>query len=835
MKHIDSYARVRFALCVFLLLAVCTSAAADVRETALPNGLKVLTKEVHAAPVVSVYVWYDVGSRNEVAGITGITHYVEHMLFKGSEKFPKDELKKVIETNGGVWNGFTSYDYTAYYVTLPSDKLELALEIEADRMVNSLMDEDEFEAERSVIVSEREGKENDPVSVLREAVNAAAYMAHPYGNPIIGWKSDILAITYEQLVDYYRSFYAPNNATLVIVGNFETESALELVKEHFGDIPPGKPKPEVVTVEPEQHGLRRVKVVREGNTHHIMGGYHIPSIEHPDRSALDVLQVVMSSGRTSRLYRSLVDTQLATSAYLWSWGGQDPTLATMYIQVRDGVDPADAEKAFLAEIEKVKSEPISDAELSRAIAKAEADFVYSQDSVSRQAYQLGYYETIASHKYLAGYLDNLRKVTKQDVLRVARTYLNESNLTIGEFVPLSPSSGGSPPVGEAPIPPVEYYRTPVTLANSVDGAVQEQVSSTVRLAEQSLPTRKVLPNGLVVIVQENRAVPIVEIRAAVRAGSVFDPIDMAGLANFTAGMLNKGTNNRSWEEISEITESVGASVSATGGLEQATISGKMLAKDFPAVFDIVADTLTNPSFPMEEIEKHRTQLYTSFRALEDSPARVAQDKLFETLYPSDHPYHRRPQGYRETVAKFTREDIQTFYDAYYRPDATCIVIVGDVSADQAVAEVEKVLGEWKADGAAPKPVIPDVPARQGEFVVVEMPDKSQVEIRMGHPALKRTDPDFYAANLMNTVLGGSSGIGRLFADVRDEQGLAYSVWSFFDSSYYGGTFLAGAGANPANTDQAIATIKANIEKVRNEGITAQELEEAKGRNIGRSR
>lgn len=824
-----TYRRIlRLALLLFLLLAAVAAAAEEVRETVLSNGLKVLTKEVNAAPVVSAYVWYKVGSRNEVTGITGITHYVEHMLFKGSREFPKDKLKKVIETNGGTWNGFTSYDYTAYYETLPSDKLELALQIEADRMVDSLMNKDEFEAERSVIISEREGKENNPTSLLQEAVNATAFMAHSYGNPIIGWKSDIEAISHEQLTDYYISYYAPNNATLVIVGSFETDRALELVKKHFGEIPPGKPMPEVVTVEPEQRGLRRVKVTREGSARYIMGAYHIPAVDHPDRYALDVLEVVMSSGRTSRLYRSLVDKQLAGAAYFWASDAKDPTLAGFFIQVRDGVDPSEAEKAFLEEIEAVKTEPISDAELNRAVAKAEAEFIYQQDSVSRQAHTIGYYETIFSYKYLDTYLDNLRKVTKDDVLRVAKTYLNADNLTIGEFVPTSPSSSDT---GRSTSPDNSVQHSESS-RDSIAPGVQESKETGKTATERALPTRRILSNGLVLIVQENHSVPIVEMRAVVRAGSVFDTDETAGLADFTASMLNKGTNKRSWQEISELTESVGATVSASGGMEQSGISAKMLAKDFPQITEIVADILTNPAFPVEEIDKHRSQLYTAFKAWEDDPQQIAEEKLFEVLYPEGHSFRRRLQGYQETISGFGREDLLAFYRKHYRPDVAYLVIVGDVTADQAAAEVEKALGRWKAEGIAPTPTIPDVPLRPARTTAVTMPDKSQVEIRMGHPALKRTDPDYYATYLMNTVLGGSSGVGRLFADVRDNQGLAYGVWSYFDANLHGGTFLAGAGVNPANVDKAVSAIKANIEKISSEGITEQELSEAKSRNIG---
>ena len=411
------------------------SANGKVAEFTLSNGLKVLLKEIHVAPVAACYIWYKVGARNEYPGITGISHWVEHILFKGTPSLPKEELKRQIERNGGRWNGFTNADYTAYFEILPVDKIELALKLESDRMQNSIFDESEIESERTVILSEREGAENHPQFLLREEVQAAAYKAHPYQWGVIGWKSDLQSITREDLYNYYRDYYVPNNAILVLVGDFDTEQILKKVNDYFQDIPAGGNISEPRTVEPEQHGEKRVIVRKEGNIAYVNLAYHIPAVSSQDIYPLDVLRMVLSYGRTSKIYRNIVDKELATSAAFYTGRNKDPGLAWIYAEVRDSVKPEAVEQALLNEVSTIQSELVSDVELNRAINQAEAGFVYQQDSVSNQAHGLGYYESIISHQFLDSYLQNIRSVSKEDIQRVAQKYLCEDNRTVGYFIP----------------------------------------------------------------------------------------------------------------------------------------------------------------------------------------------------------------------------------------------------------------------------------------------------------------------------------------------------------------------------------------------------------------
>ena len=341
----------------------------EIIEHQLINGLKVLTKEVHAAPVASSYIWYKVGSRNERPGLTGVSHWVEHMLFKGTPKFSKEELGRFIEGNGGRWNAFTSNDYTAYYETLPADKIEAALALESDRMQNSVFDPEEVEAERTVILSEREGYENTPQFVLREEVQATAYKAHPYQWGIIGWPSDLKTMTRDDLYNYYRQCYVPNNATLVLVGDFDTPDLMKQVETHFGPLAPGESITGPSTIEPEQRGERRVTVRKEGTLAYVAIVYHIPAAGHPDFYPLEVISTVLSMGKTSRFYRAVVDKQLATSAYFYPDFSKDAGLAWTFAEAQVNVDPATLEKALLEQIDRIQNDPLTEAEWKRRSTK----------------------------------------------------------------------------------------------------------------------------------------------------------------------------------------------------------------------------------------------------------------------------------------------------------------------------------------------------------------------------------------------------------------------------------------------------------------------------------
>lgn len=417
-------------------------------EHHLPNGMLVLTREVHAAPVATCWVWYRVGSRNEQLGTTGLSHWVEHMLFKGTPSIPKGEMDRLIARNGGTFNAFTSNDFTAYHATLPAERIELSMQIEADRMVNSLFAPDEVESERTVIISEREGLENDPEWWINEAVMAAAFQLHPYRNDVIGWKHDLLAITRDDLYRHYQTYYKPNNAVLVLVGDFDTDTLMRQVERDFAALPVGLPRPDRQTYEPEQQGERRVTVRRPGPAQYVQIVYQTPACRSPDFAALVVLDAVLSgakpmgsggaaqTNRSARIYRALVETQLASGAGSSYRATIDPYLFELSATVRESHTAAEVEAALLAEVEKIQQDGVSDAEMAKVIKQTRAQIAYSGESITSQALMLGMWEMLDSYRRINTLLDELSGVTAADVQRVARTYLVENRRTIGHFVPI---------------------------------------------------------------------------------------------------------------------------------------------------------------------------------------------------------------------------------------------------------------------------------------------------------------------------------------------------------------------------------------------------------------
>lgn len=413
----------------------------------LANNMLILVREARNAPVAASALWYRVGSRNERMGLTGISHWVEHMLFKGTASIPAGELDRLVARNGGTFNAFTSHDYTAYYETLPADRIALALQIESDRMANALFDTDEVERERTVILAEREGHENDPDWWLNEAVMAAAFQIHPYRNDVIGWTSDLHSITRDDLYRHYQTYYMPNNAVLALVGDFDAATMLDMAERTFGDLPVGPPIPAVNMSEPQQQGERRVTILRPGAAPYVQIVYHTPDCRHSDFAAMVVLDAVLSgakplgfgggsqTNRSARLYRALVETQLASYTGSSYGAAFDPFLLELYANVQEDRSTEQIEQALLAEVEKVRRESVTEQELQKVRKQVRAQVAYSSESVTSQALSLGLWEVLDSYTRIDRLLDELATVTAEDVQKVAQLYLAEENRTVGHFIP----------------------------------------------------------------------------------------------------------------------------------------------------------------------------------------------------------------------------------------------------------------------------------------------------------------------------------------------------------------------------------------------------------------
>ena len=423
----------------------------ETHKVKLANGLTVLVREAHAAPVASFWIWYNVGSRNEHLGVTGISHWVEHMLFKGTSAFPKGEAERAIARDGGVFNGMTAYDFTTYFATLPAERIELALRIEADRMLHSLFDPDEVSAERTVIISERQGAENQPEFLLNEELMSAAFRVHPYGTDTIGHMCDLETMTRDQLYAHYRTYYTPSNAVAVAVGDFDTREMLQLIEQHFGAIPSGPEIPVVNAVEPPQQGERRVIREGEGIVAYLQMAYRAPTIYEPDFFALTALDTILTgasgvtfvggglTNKSSRLYKALVTTELAAGVSGSLIPTVDPFVYSLAAVVRAGRTVAEVEEALDAEIARVIAELVAPEELAKAIKQTKAQFAYSSESVTGQALWIGFSEIFADYTWFENYIPALSAVTLEDVQRAAQTYLRPSNRTVAWYVPIQQS------------------------------------------------------------------------------------------------------------------------------------------------------------------------------------------------------------------------------------------------------------------------------------------------------------------------------------------------------------------------------------------------------------
>ncbi len=431
---------------ILLILLICllhflpvNSYGREIQEFVLSNGLKVITLEEHKSLTVTFQIWYKVGSKDEPTGKTGLSHLLEHMMFKGTKKYGKGEFSRTVAMNGGNENAFTSKDYTAYFETFSSDRIYLSLELESDRMVNLFLDQEEFELERKVVQEERRlSTEDDPISIVIEDLYATAFKVHPYRSPIIGWMQDLESLTRDDLSGYYKKYYIPNNAIIVVVGDFNTKTLLPNIKGYFENIPMGPEPIRIKSVEPVQIGERRFQIKREAQLPFFIAGFHAPNRGHPDEFALEILANILSEGKSSRLYKSLAyEKQLALfvggeynriSAY--------PELFYFYAGLRAGNNIEDLEKALWAELERLQTEPVTDPELQKAKNQLEASFILGQDSIFYQAMLIGQIESAGgSYRELETFVEHIKKVTKEDVMRVAKKYFINKNRTIGVLIP----------------------------------------------------------------------------------------------------------------------------------------------------------------------------------------------------------------------------------------------------------------------------------------------------------------------------------------------------------------------------------------------------------------
>jgi zinc protease len=788
------------------------------------NDMTILLVPNHASPVFTFMVVYHVGSRNEAPGNTGSAHLLEHMIFnKSTENFGKAKghktFQEVLYEAGADYastNMTTGNDRMNGYSTLPADKLELAMKIEADRLGRALILDSERQPEMSVVRNEYEIGENNPSNALYKAVVGAAIQAHPYHWDTIGYRSDIEGVSTEQLREHYKNFFYPNNSDAILVGDFDPDKALEVFDREFGGFAKSSaPIPQVITVEPPQEGERRALVKRPGNVSIVEIGFIRPGALHPDFIPLDVLSNILGEGVNARLYQALVEKGLASDIQANNFTLKDPFPILFEATVAPGKTPQEVEDALKAALFAVAKNGVTDAEVKRAQQQIEVAIIRQRDGTYNLAANLGEAVASANWKWFFDYLGAMKAVTAADVNRVAATYLVPDHATVGWFVP-------GPPRAPLPAARGEGARRagegPTALATPPPSA------RTASFAART--TRRVLPNGVIVDVVENHAVPTVAIRGLVFAGDA-STASKPALAQLNAKMLPRGTASRTKEQIAALLDGVGATRSYFATVFETQLSFNGMARDLPLLVDVLGDELQRPAFSAEELAKAKSELKTDVLRNAENTSNRAFERLTQLVYPASHPY--RAAGKDALLASLDAagaDDLRAFHKARFTGANTIISIVGDVDAAQAVALVQKALGSMPKGTRlrldAPRTALTETAAREA----VTMKGKANMNLMLGSASgLRRSDPDYEAALIANAALGQNALSSRLGKRIRDTEGLSYNLASRYQlTDALDGVFAINVNVAPQNMAKALKSTREVVATFAKEGITPEEVE-----------
>lgn len=791
------------------------AAAGGVEEYRLKaNGLRVLLVPDRCVPVVAVCVVVHVGSRNEGVGYTGSTHLLEHLLFKGSRRFNADSnsgVARVLERVGAAFNATTWFDRTNYYETLPPEHVELALEIEADRMRHALLRAEDLASELTVVANEFSRGENDPFDVLLKESFAVAFREHPYHHPTIGWRSDIENASIERLRHFYDTFYFPDNASLILVGDFDSQPILQLVERHFAPLPAStRPVPRVTTTEPPQQGERRFVIRRSGEVGWVAVSWRTPEAAHPDTHALAVLADAAAAGVTSRLYQLLVETGRCLDVQAVSWQLRDPGLFQVFATLNPPSSHGEVETIIRRELAAVARDGLDEAELERAKVQVEAQTAFHRDSPAQVAAALTESVSAADWRFYLEYPERIRAVTADDVRRVAATYCHDDAVSIGYFIP---RNGHSP--AEVPAAPI--------------GVPGPQPCCYRPLFVEQVVARR-LSGGPQVVVFPRRHNATVYLHGSILAGTGMVPMASWSAASLLPDMLERGTEARNRLELARLLEDRGIELDISAesfNPMEVLISGRCLSRHLELLLGLVTEMLRGPSFPEEELDKLRSlRMGELVQAQEDTFLR-AFEALSRLLFPPGHPCFRRLLDERRRgLAAVSRQELVSVHRQLYGPSSLVLALVGDVDPEAAPALLERLWRGWSGGMAEPREVARRRPMDGvSEQVREAMDDKPNIDVLLGHPGgLRRRDRDFIPAVLGNSVLGHSTLSSRLGRRLRDREGLTYGVISrFFGASLLDGPWATTFSVAPENLERGIAAAREEIVRYVATGPTEAEL------------
>jgi zinc protease len=793
-----------------------------VRHT-LPNGLTLLVEENHAAPVVAIQVWMRVGSADELPDEAGLAHLHEHMLFKGTQRRGPGEIARSIEAAGGEINAWTSFDQTVYHVVLASRFFATGMDVLADAVTSAAFDKDELAREIEVVCEEIKRSEDSPTRKLSRGLFASAFAKHPYGKPVIGTEQSVRSFTRDGILRFYRRWYAPENALVVVVGDVNESQARELAEKHFvwpshrfEKAPPRIPEPrrEAPTA------LLRREPLKEG---YLSIAWPSPPVVHDDVAALDALAIILGHGDASRLHRALKrDRLLCTEVQASCYTPVDPGLTIVGLTLQ----PQTAREAVteaLKQVYKTRDEEVTAEELSTACRLLESDAVYQRETVQGQARKLGFYQSSAGGlEYEERYLELVAKLTPARVREAASTWIEPRAAVLASLLP-----EGGPAQEELQQILEDAAKAPRVKAPRSEQLPEKRQPVKFSSGKPAPVVREDLPGGGVLLVKEERAVPLVALRAAWPGGLRAEDPSNAGVNMLLARLVSKGTRTRGAEKLTREMEQMGGSLGGNSGRNSFGLRAEFLSRHLREGFDIFAEAVAEPAYDPEEVQRERTLQIDELRSRDDNPAGVAFLLFAETLY-RQHPYRLDTLGTEEAVARLDPQSLAAYRQKFYPLSGATLAVVGDVDAGEVRDLVRAKLsskGQTKQLLNPPQEQPLDRPR-----AALRTLDKAQAHLVLGFPGVRLSDKERWALEMLSAILSGQGG--RLFVELRDKRSLAYSVTSFNMEGVDPGYFAVYIGCGPGKTQEALDGIRAELERCRNAKPSAAEIDRARTHLVG---
>jgi len=791
----------------------------------LENGLQVVLEENRSAPVVAVQTWVKVGAADEPDRLAGVSHFLEHMLFKGTKRRGVGQIAREIEQAGGEINAWTSFDETVYHVVLASEFLDVGLDVLSDAVTNSSLDPVEFDRERGVILEEVKQGLDDPDRGAAQKMFAGAFRGHTYARPVIGSIETVSAMTRDEVYGFYRDHYVSSNMTLVVVGDFDTETVKTKIQTVFGSLrKAGKAAPLGRPSMPPPSARQVDVLTRDVKESQVLAAFRIPAIRDEDIPALDLLSVVLGQGESSRLNLEVVrNRQLAKSAFSYVFGARDGGVLVAGA-VTGGNRVETVTQAVLDEVGKLSRLPLGRAELEKARTILESDRVYDRETVQGYARKLGYYATIVGDiHYEAWYLSRVRSLGAEDLRKVANKYLRAEHVTVVAQIP--EKNGKGKPVGNVAAAKAALEKMASELEARSDRRLRGKLPPANTRENVVLHT---LPGGAKLIVMQDSSVPIVAMRAMWLGGLRYEDEKSNGVSNLIGQLLTRGTHTRSAEQIMTEVESLAGSLSGYAGRNSVGVQAEFLSRNWEQGAELFADCLLHASFPDDELEKERKIVLDDIRAQDDNLGHSAF-RLFHSQMWHSHPYRLDVIGSTDSVSGLTRRRLLIHFRKHYLPSALTIAIVGDADPTELAERFSRLF----SDATEAEPIAPNIapePVTNGPRQSIQFRDREQAHVVLGYPGTSLANPDRFGLEVLSYVLAGQGG--RLFEELRERRGLVYRVSAFSLEGIDPGYFAVYLACSPDKLELAMQTVRTELAKVITEGITAEELDRAQRYLIG---